>query len=89
LRTAWKSKPHSPFSQKKSPKRIPELRVDGETLNNPPIELCPAALHGSMPAWLCIEPRSTFLHVLLFSKRTCQCSLFCLNYFLFCCRTAE
>ncbi len=24
------------------------------------------------PAWFCIEPRSTILHVLLFSKRTCH-----------------
>jgi len=60
------------------PKKLkPWTHWIGETLNPrpPPIELCPAHvflvfLHMFFGlTWFCIKPRSTVLHVLLFSKR--------------------
>jgi hypothetical protein len=35
------------------------------------------------PAWLCIEPCSSVLHVLLFSKRTCQTFFVLLEFYFF------
>jgi hypothetical protein len=44
-----------------------------EMLNTPQRIFLQSSLHMFFgPAWLCIEPCSSVLHVLLFSKRTCQ-----------------